>query len=108
MRYCGQLRQRRKCSTHREEQSYEQCLSHRHEFTLSINGTTSPSLIPYAHDSVLPYLAMPPQLLQQRVPPLQDERGVFGMTFFPDKEGYKERIEYKNEDDVVGYMSPRW
>jgi hypothetical protein len=80
----------------------------RHEFTLSINGTTAPSLIPFAHDSVLPYLAMPPELLQERVPTLQDERGVFGMTFFPDKEGYKERIEYKNEDDVVGYMSPRW
>lgn len=80
----------------------------RHAFALSVNATTAPSLIPFAHDSVLPYLSLPPQLLQERAIPLQEDRGVFGMTFYPDREDPTKRIEYGNEDDVVGYMSPRW
>jgi beta-1,2-xylosyltransferase len=78
-------------------------VDHRFEFAVAHN-----SLIPFAHTSVLPYLSMPPRLLEERAISLQDERGIFGMTLHPEEAMKIDQIGISNEDDVTGYMSPRW
>jgi beta-1,2-xylosyltransferase len=91
----------------------------RYEFARSIGSTSVPSLIPEAHLSVLPYLALPADVLRHRAVELQQDMGVFGMTFHPDGRaeelgGKIEAIEadgligINNTDFMVGYMSPRW
>ncbi len=91
----------------------------RYKFATSVNAVRTPSLIPEAHLSVLPYLALPPHLLRSRAVELQDETAIFGMTFYPNglAEGQEREDEemvadgligIRNTDFVVGYMSPRW
>jgi hypothetical protein len=91
----------------------------RYRFAKSVNAVQAPSLIPEAHLSVLPYLALPPHLLRSRSLELQNETAIFGMTFYPDGlvEGQEQDgedvvadrlIGITNTDFVVGYMSPRW
>lgn len=79
----------------------------RYKFAVEHDSTSVPSLIPFTHTSVLPYLSLPPKLLQQRAIELQEERAIFGMTFYPEAEDVSELVVNSNEDDVTGYMSPR-
>ena len=78
-----------------------------------------PSLIPEAHLSILPYLSLPASLLRSRALELQQDKGVFGMSFHPRSDaqveaGHLEAIEadgligINNTDFMVSYMSPRW
>jgi hypothetical protein len=93
--------------------------SRRFEFATSIPSTTIPSLIPEVHLSVLPYLSLPAHLLRARALELQQDKGVFGMTFHPAADADKEELKLEaveadgliginNTDFMVSYMSPRW
>lgn len=91
----------------------------RFKFATSISSTPIPSLILQAHLSVLPYLSLPAHLLRTRVLELQQDKGVFGMTFHPASDADKEELNLEaveadgliginNTDFMVSYMSPRW
>lgn len=87
---------------------FEDGAEYRYAFAVLHNSTSAPSLIPFTHTSVLPYLSLPPWLLEQRAIEQQEERGIFGMTLHPEESEAIDQIGISNEDDVTGYMSPRW
>jgi hypothetical protein len=78
--------------------------SRRFEFATSIPSTTIPSLIPEVHLSVLPYLSLPAHLLRARALELQQDKGVFGMTFHPAADADKEelKLEAVEADGLIG------
>jgi hypothetical protein len=74
----------------------------RYNLASSLNATSIPSLIPLAHDSVLPLLAMPPRLLRQRAKEKIDVLGMMALEFHPDEEA-RERVRMLGLDEVSRY-----
>lgn len=58
--------------------------SHRYELATELSATRVPSLIPLAHDSVLPFLSMPPHILRSRAHEKVGTLGMMGFNFHPE------------------------
>jgi hypothetical protein len=69
---------------HRETANSYCC--NRYTLASSLNATPIPSLIPLAHTSVLPLLAMPPRLLRERAMEKIDVLGMMALEFHPEEE----------------------
>jgi hypothetical protein len=60
--------------------------SHRYDLATELNATRVPSLIPLAHESVLPFLSMPPRILRSRAHEKVGTLGMMGFRFIPETE----------------------
>jgi hypothetical protein len=60
--------------------------SNRYELATELNATRVPSLIPLAHESVLPFLSMPPHILRSRAYEKVGTLGMMGFRFHPEAE----------------------
>jgi hypothetical protein len=83
-RYKQRRTQRRRCPN--QVIAIADDCDHRHTLASSLNATPIPSLIPLAHTSVLPLLAMPPRLLRERAMEKIDVLGMMALEFHPEEE----------------------
>jgi hypothetical protein len=73
----------------------------RYEFALSVNATHVPSLIPFAHETVLPFLAMPPAMLRKRAWERLGASGMMAFQFDPKNEDPQGRFTVHGEDGTT-------
>ena len=62
---------------------------YRYQLVRELNSTTTPSLIPLAHTSVLPFLALPAGVLRARVKGIYHLQAMCGMKIRPEESGVK-------------------
>jgi hypothetical protein len=70
---------------------------------VSLNSTAAPSLIPLAHESVQPFLAMPPHMLRARALESIPIYGMMAFEFHPEAEEKEERVQMLGLDAVSRY-----
>lgn len=73
----------------------------RYKFAVSVNATAVPSLIPYAHETILPFLAMPPAMLRKRAWERLGANGMMAFQFNPENEDPEERLRIHGGDGTT-------
>lgn len=71
----------------------------RYDLAAQLNSTTAPSLIPLAHQTVLPFLALPPSVLRARAMAVLSRRAMCGARFAADA---KDGVEMIEMDEISG------
>ena len=74
-----------------------------YELAVKVNGTTAPSLIPFAVNSVLPFLSLPPALLRKRVKEVIPLTAMCGLIVRPES---SKNQTYLYHTDVITRQRP--